>query len=129
MIHRITRHAAQRIWHDALSHEEGVRGLLFSAGDCIVGALRPWEPLQEARIRAALREPDWRICGIFDSVLPDAAEAIEREAMLEALPRAWVLPSLLHIHLDLRSAGLLKMAAYALLNDRLIPVTLQMETD
>ncbi len=117
MMYRITRHAAQHIWQQALTSSVPVTGVLLVAGDCIVGSM---EAL------AAPSAAGQQLGGFFYTELPEAAVAVEREAMLDDLPDDGVHPTLLHVHLDLHAAGLLKMAAYTLVNDRLIPVNLEM---
>ncbi len=117
MMYRITRHAAQHIWQQALTSPAPVTGVLLMAGDCIVGGTEAVAiPTAEGQ----------QAGGFFYMELPEAAVAMEREAMLDDLPDDGVPSTLLHVHLDFHAAGLLKMAAYTLINDRLIPVKLEM---
>jgi len=129
MIDRISRHAAQNIWHSAIQHDAST-GILLCSGDCIVDGLTMHANASLTQtIHTHQTEPSWKIGGMFHSKLPSVEKAQlweEELIMLESTKRT---TSFAHVYLDLHAAGLLKMAAYTIVNDAWLPRTLTMEQD
>jgi len=128
MIDRITRHAAQSIWHHTLQDDASCCGILLSEQGCIVAGVAC---LPEAQHLAAIVEQHTALsskkwCGWFYTTLP-AIETMmahqRRWAELHDDPSA---QGCMHLHLDSDAKGLLKMAAYRLHDGDLSTVNLTM---
>lgn len=126
MIHGITRHAAQTIWHDAMQEGHSGQGLLFSVERCIVAgtALLPEQSAYDA-LQQASYHASWRVCGFFYTRLPSVDALMQQDQAL----RPMMASDPIHLHLDLDAAGLLKMAAYKLDNMQLSTVYLTMDVN
>jgi len=129
MIDRISRHAAQHIWHSAIQHHAST-GVVLCSGDCIVDAICLQEGLTLAQaIQSHSSESSWQIGGMFHTALPTVEQARAWEDQLAALELVNKSASLVHVYLDLHAAGLLKLAAYTIVNDAWLARTLTMEQD
>jgi hypothetical protein len=129
MIDCISRHAAQQIWHDAMTHDAHT-GVLLCSGDCIVDgfALNEGTPLVET-LQAHATHTAWQVGGMFYTKLPSIEQARAWEGQLADEVTPSTTSPFVHLYLDLHAAGLLQMTAYTIADDDWLPLSLTMEQD
>ncbi len=127
MIHSITRHAAQTIWHNTMQDPACSCGILLSQAECIVAgaAYVPEQPLADiVHQQTAPLSRQW--CGWFYTTLPSIKTMMAQQRAWTELNDACSLECV-HVHLDSDAAGVLKMAAYRLNNGNVSSINLTME--